>query len=250
MNEDELCKKRLLDLSKQANRKGIVLFSDFLNLNELNIYHQCERLLETGTQAFGGVDFAERQIIAFIPDALYYEWHYPIRIIKITPSHPKFAEKLGHRDILGAVMNLGMDRSKIGDIFIAKDEYFMICEENAADYFLMHLDKIKHTAVKTEYMEGNLVDLKPEFTVKDDIVASNRIDSIIACVYKLSRTQAAELIQSEKVYINGRVASNSAYRCKQDEVISVRGFGRFEFVSENGTTNKGRLKIRYRLYGI
>ena len=78
MNEQELCKKKLIDLSRQANRKGIVLFSDFLNLNELNIYHQNEKFFETKTEASGGVPFAERQIVAFIPDALYYEWTYPI----------------------------------------------------------------------------------------------------------------------------------------------------------------------------
>ena len=112
MNEQELCKKRLIDLSKQANRKGIVLFSDFLNLNELNIYRQSEKLFETKTESFGGVPYAERQIIAFIPDALYYEWDYPITALKITPTYPKFAEKLGHRDILGAIMKLGVDRCK------------------------------------------------------------------------------------------------------------------------------------------
>ena len=85
MNEQELCKKRLIDLSKQANRKGIVLFSDFLNLNELNIYHQCEKLFETKTESFGGIPYAERQIIAFIPDALYYEWNYPNAAIQIEP---------------------------------------------------------------------------------------------------------------------------------------------------------------------
>lgn len=63
MNEQELCKKKLIDLSRQANRKGIVLFSDFLNLNELNIYHQNEKFFETKTEASGGVPFAERQII-------------------------------------------------------------------------------------------------------------------------------------------------------------------------------------------
>ena len=51
MNEQELCKKKLIDLSRQANRKGIVLFSDFLNLNELNIYHQNEKFFETKTEA-------------------------------------------------------------------------------------------------------------------------------------------------------------------------------------------------------
>ena len=63
MNEQELCKKRLLDLSRQADRKGIVLFSDFLNLNELNIYHQCESEFATKTESFGGVSYAERQIL-------------------------------------------------------------------------------------------------------------------------------------------------------------------------------------------
>ena len=56
MNEQELCKKKLIDLSRQANRKGIVLFSDFLNLNELNIYHQNEKFFETKTEASGGAD--------------------------------------------------------------------------------------------------------------------------------------------------------------------------------------------------
>ena len=93
MNEQELCKKKLIDLSRQANRKGIVLFSDFLNLNELNIYHQNEKFFETRTEASGGVPFAERQIVAFIPDALYYEWQFPIAYLELVPSYPKFAEK-------------------------------------------------------------------------------------------------------------------------------------------------------------
>ena len=96
----------------RLTEKGIVLFSDFLNLNELNIYHQCESEFATKTESFGGVSYAERQIIAFIPDALYYEWTYPIAALKVEPAYPKFAEKLGHRDLLGSVMTLGIDRSK------------------------------------------------------------------------------------------------------------------------------------------
>ena len=108
MNEQELCKKRLIDLSKQADIKGIVTFSGFLNLNEQNIYHTSKTSLYTNTECFGGYDSAERQMIAFIPDALMYVWDYPIRCIHITPKYPKFAEKLTHRDVLGALMNLGI----------------------------------------------------------------------------------------------------------------------------------------------
>ena len=50
MNEQDLCKQKLIDLSKQANRKGIVLFSDFLNLNEQTIFHQNEKYYETRTE--------------------------------------------------------------------------------------------------------------------------------------------------------------------------------------------------------
>ena len=100
MNEQELCKKRLIDLSKQADRKGIVTFSTFLNLNEQNIYHTIQKELFTQVKLFGGYDGAERQMIAFIPDALCYEWEFPIICIEAHPQYPKYAEKLTHSCLL------------------------------------------------------------------------------------------------------------------------------------------------------
>ena len=181
MNEQDLCQKRLLDLSRQADRKGIVLFSDFLNLNELNIYHQSEKLFATRTECFGGIPCAERQMIAFLPDALYYDWEYPISALKITPAYPKFAEKLGHRDILGSLMQLGIDRCKLGDILVGEQEAYLLCEETVADYFAEHLEKIRHTLVKVE--PCSLCDLKvtQEFQSQDGIVTSDRIDAVIIC---------------------------------------------------------------------
>lgn len=248
MNEQELCKKRLIDLSKQANRKGIVLFSDFLNLNEQNIYHQCEKFFETKTESFGGVPCAERQIIAFIPDALYYEWNYPITALKITPTYPKFAEQLGHRDVLGAVMKLGVDRGKIGDIIIGEQDYYILCEESIADYFKENLDKIRHTIVTLETVRADELTIRQEFDEREGIVTSNRIDSILACVHKLSRSQASELIRSDKVFVNGKLTQNPTYTCKENDIVSVRGYGRFIYLAHYGETQKGRLKIRYQLY--
>ena len=249
MNEQELCKKRLIDLSKQANRKGIVVFSDFLNLNELNIYHQNEKFYECRTETFGGIEFAERQIVAFIPDALYYEWQYPIAALEIKPSYPKFAEKLGHRDILGALMNMGIDRSKVGDIILSEDRYFMICEDTMAQYFIDHLDKIRHTVVRLEEISAEELVSEQHFEEKEGIITSNRLDSLIACVYKFSRSQALEYLKNEKVFVNGQCIQNPSYHCKENEIVSVRGSGRFVFEKEYGETNKGRLKIRYKLYG-
>ncbi len=248
MNEQELCKKRLIDLSKQANRKGIVLFSDFLNLNELNIYHQSQKLFETQTESFGGVPYAERQIIAFIPDALYYEWNYPITALSITPVYPKYAEKLGHRDILGAIMKLGVERSKVGDIIIGDGVYHLLCVEGIADYFRQNLTKIRHTIVKLEACSPENLTVTENLEEKNGIISSNRLDAVLACVYKLSRSQALELFRQEKVFVNGRMTTNVTYTCHAGDIISLRGYGRFLYLSEYGETGKGRLKFKYSLY--
>lgn len=248
MDEQDLCKKRLIDLSKQANRKGIVLFSDFLNLNELNIYHQSEKFFETKTESFGGVPYAERQIIAFIPDALYYEWTYPITALKIIPTYPKFAEKIGHRDILGAFMKLGVDRGKIGDIIVGDEASYVLCEEGMMDYFKENLDKIRHTIVSLEHVPLENLKIHQELEEKDGIVSSIRLDAVLACVHKLSRSQASELIRSDKVFVNGKLTQNPTYNCKENDIISLRGYGRFIYMSNYGETNKGRLKIHFQLY--
>ena len=248
MNEDELCRKKLIDLSKQADRRGIVLFSTFLNLNEQNIYHQSGRFFATRTECFGGIPHAERQMIAFIPDALSYEWDYPIAALKISPAHPKFAEPFGHRDILGALMTLGVDRGKVGDIVIDDGNAFFLCEEGMADFFVENLEKIRHTAVKLKRIPPSGLSVRQEFTEQEGTVASTRLDSVLACVYRLSRSQAAELFRAEKVFVDGRMVLNPSHSCDDGSIISVRGYGRFLYQQTPGETKKGRLKIRYLLY--
>ena len=112
--EEFMLQKRLIELSKTAYRRGIVTYSDFLNLNELNILHTTPRSeFDTPYETYGGYNDSERQMAAFLPDALYYTHFYPIQILTIEPLQKKFAESLTHRDYLGAVLNLGIERSII-----------------------------------------------------------------------------------------------------------------------------------------
>lgn len=248
MNEQELCRKRLIDLSKQADRKGIVLFSDFLNLNELNIYHQNRSQFVVQTESFGGIPYAERQIIAFIPDALYYEWSFPITALKVSPAYPKFAEQLGHRDLLGAIMKLGVDRGKLGDILVGEDCSYILCEESMADYFIENLTQVRHTLVRLSSVSPEKITVRQEFEEKNGIVTSNRLDAVIACVHRLSRSQALNFIRAERVFVNGKLLQNPTYACQPGDIVSVRGYGRFIYDSSCGETGKGRLKFQYRLY--
>ena len=147
MNKEEsMLQKRLVELSRLAYNRRIVIFSDFLNLNELNILHTTPKdMFLSQYKTYGGYDLSERQMAVFLPDALYYDYEYPIQIIEVTPSSKRFAENLTHRDYLGALMNLGIERSKVGDIIvyvkglfdsnqISDDEISQVIDE-AADHY-------------------------------------------------------------------------------------------------------------------
>ena len=112
--EELMLQKRLIDLSKLAYQRSIVTFSDFLNLNELNILHTIPKTeLHASYVTFGGYDYSERQMVAFLPDALCYEYEYPISILKISPLQKKFSDNLSHRDYLGAILNLELNVAKL-----------------------------------------------------------------------------------------------------------------------------------------
>ena len=249
MNEQELCKKRLIDLSKQADIKGIVTFSDFLNLNEQNIFHTTQKELYTKAESFGGYEGSERQMIAFIPDALYYEFDYPIKCIRIIPKYPKFAEKLTHRDVLGALMNLGIERNRLGDILCLNDEYYVFCYEDIFPFIIGELSKIRHTMVDlSETMDYKHLQANISLEEHYDMIASNRIDCIIAKALRLSRSQASEFLSSEKVFINGKCITNCNQSCDNGAIISVRGKARFIFNDCNTTSKKGKLRVKFSFY--
>lgn len=277
MDEQELCKKRLLDLSNQAYYKGVVCFSDFLNLNELHIYHSLHREFSVPTESFGGYDGAERQMAAFIPDALSYahlqkvsatqgaagaqsggkrtpsdlpELKYPIGCIRIIPASPKYAEKLTHRDILGAAMHLGIERNRLGDIICRSEEYYLFCEQDIYPFLLEQLTKIRHTAVRTErYDQSNGIEtVSPNFEESSEMIASNRIDAIIARAYRLSRSESAALLAEDKIFVNGRRVSNCNESCNSGDIISVRGKGRFIFETADLLTKKGKLKVNFKYF--
>ena len=248
MEDEQLLKKRFLDLSKQADRKGIVTFSDFLNSNEQNIFHQVEQTLFCRYEMNGGYENAERQMVAFLPDALYYEWSFPYSCIKIEPAYPKFADKLSHRDILGAVMNLGIERVKTGDILLKDSVAYLFCADSVKDYILQELDRIKHTVVKVSETQLENFSIEPDFACLSGIITSNRLDAVVACICKVSRSMASSMIANGKVFIGGREVLHNTYVCKEKDVISVRSYGKYIFDTVSGETKKGRIKINYRQY--
>lgn len=247
--EEELLQKRLIELSKVAYQRNIITYSDFLNLNELHILHTTPKQdYYVPYNTFGGYDSSERQMVAFLPDALYCEPEYPMSVIQISPVQKKFADKLTHRDFLGTVLGLGIERSKIGDILVQEQDAFLFAHSSICDFIIRELSRIKHTTVLVNLVELDSFDYQPGYEEITGTVASVRLDSLLSIVYKESRSKLVGLIEGAKVYVNGKLITTNSYSPKEADIISVRGYGKFKYMGMISTTKKGRYYISIHKY--
>ena len=205
MEKEDLFEKRMMELGKKAYYRGILTFSDFLDLNQQNILHSLS-FRDTGikVETFGGYESAERQMAAFVPDALSYEQDYPISCIKIEPLSRKFSDDLTHRDYLGAILNLGIDRSKIGDVLTDQNCGYVFCHDSMADFLSEELSRIRHTSVRARKLSLEEPLPSPKREPVSGTVASPRLDSIIALAFGNSRSSIIGLIEGGKVFVNGK----------------------------------------------
>lgn len=243
--EELLIQKRIIELSKAAYFQNRITYTDFLNLNEQHIFYRSLKEISAVTyKIYGGYELAERQMVAFIPDALSFQVSYPIQVVKVSPSHKKFADTLTHRDFLGAILNLGIEREKTGDILIKDNEGYVFCQNHLADFLIQELRKVKHTNVTASLWEGENLHIEPDFVELNGTIASNRIDCILTMACKLSRTASTDLITSGNVFINGRQVISNNLPLKEEDIISVRGKGKYIFKEIAHTTKKGRIFVR------
>lgn len=247
--EELLLQKRLIELSKVAFQRGIVTYSDFLNLNELNILHTTPKQdFFSCYEVFGGYEFSERQMVAFIPDALCYEKEYPISVLKIAPTQKKFAEQLTHRDYLGAIMNLGIERCKIGDILLEGDTAVLFVHRALKQFVMDELYKIRHTSVVVTEVEEQDFFYQPNTKELKGTVSSLRLDSLISLAFASSRSKLVTYIENGKVFVNGKLITSNGYQIKENDIVSVRGLGRFQFKESLSQTKKGRYYVAIDLY--
>ena len=248
--EELLLQKRFVELSKTAFNRGIVMFSDFLNLNELNILHTTPKaMFSSRYETFGGYGLSERQMAAFLPDALYYEYQYPITALEIRPAAPKFAEALTHRDYLGAVMNLGIERSKLGDILTYEDAAVLFVKEELASYITEQLSRVRHTVVKTTVLPSFQEDYEPKYETIRGTVPSIRLDTVLSLAFPISRSKITDFIEGGRVFVNGRLITSNGYRLNSGDYISVRKMGRIMYEDIITGKKKGRFLISVRKYG-
>ena len=246
--DEQLLKKRISELAALCYQRDIRSYTDFLTLNEQTIFHSMKRTLPPVTWLMGGgYETAERKIVCFLPSYEDETADLPISILEAVPASPRFAEALTHRDFLGAIMNLGISRSCIGDILMNENGCFIFCLEKMAPFLIQELKMVRHTQVSCRPATQALA-AAPNCETVSGSVASPRLDSVISLVFKTSRSKTLPFIEGERVFIDGRLCISPGRQLKEGEIISVRGLGKFRYTGAGHQTKKGRLFVNAEKY--
>ncbi len=243
MNEHEQkTKKRFQELADRARQSGVYTYTSFHSSETAGLAYDAAD--ESEITMWGGTENSDRVVIRFgDPEKLFYEEDFPIRILCVRPKQEKYADKLTHRDFLGAILNLGIERDVVGDILVENSSAYFFVLEEMADYIRSNLERVRHTAVVCNTVDEVPPDCLPKLCEETVTVSSPRLDAIIAKVYHLSRGEAKALFDAEKIILNGKVCRNPETILKGDCRVSARGYGKLEYRGEEHTTKKGKTGI-------
>ena len=234
----EAAEKLLQSISFVENRNTVTKFlTNFeqVVLSQIVAYNYGDFKVEF----FGGFDDAERKKAKIISNE-YYDVDYDIVCLKAKFNN-KF-NKVEHRNILGAVHNLGINFNRFGDIIVLENEVYIFVDDEIADYIAMEFTKAGR--VNLDFQRVDLTEVKIEKKYEDfEIVSSSfRIDSIVAKITNKSRSKVKEFLEQDFIKLNHVILRNGEKTCTPDDIISIRKYGRY--VVKGYTQNKKSLKYR------
>ncbi len=245
LNEEErYLSVHIADMQRLAQKSGVPRFSAFLNEREAIV---AERAVRGSLCFYGGYEGAMRKVCGVLEGTyaqdLPPEDIFPVQAV--TFSFRK-SDRLTHRDFLGALLALGIDRKLLGDILVAEG-YAVVFLLDTAGQLVLGVDKIGKTGVTAE--SGITKPLPEQKTQKiETTVSSLRLDCIVSAAANTSRERSAALIRSGMVNADFSPCTNVSAEVKENTVISIRGSGRFRLTGISGETRKGRIRITIEKY--
>ena len=191
----------------------------------------------------GGCAEAERKKLILAPeeDACVSD------IVCLTARISDKFVQVKHPDVLGALMNLDLDRSQFGDLWVEPGRIVIYTSEELADYVCMNLTRIHKLSIRLERssMMYEPVVKKQVLTV---IVTALRLDCVIAGLCRMSRAKAQDWIRAQKVSVNHKILDECDFLCHNEDTISVRGYGRFVLKGQRGQTRSDRIVAEFEKY--
>ena len=253
MTENERFSALVCDKIRRTENAYMLTRTNFLNLAERSLATAICK--ENGAKPFfwGGFADAERTILFLLPDYMEADENFPAEednpLCLLHCKTPTGSKALTHRDYLGSLLSLGIEREIIGDILVRENGADIIILESIADYLLANYEKAGHVPLKCEIQPiDKLVPPEQKTITVRESVASVRLDSIISAVFGFSRTTACEHIAKGLVFVNDTQTEKPDAKLNIGDKIVVRGFGKAYFKEICGTTRKGRLSVLFEKY--
>ena len=244
--EQILNMRKVLDRIELVVNRRTIEVTDFMNPYERRLAKSIlNRFTDISYKELGGINEAERKVIMIYPE--YFNYHdidSPIKSLMIVAN----VGNLSHRDFLGGILNLGINREKIGDILIHEDYVQLVIKSEISEYILMNLTRVGRGKVKVR--EISLGELKPGSIEYKDIFAtvpSLRLDALMSSAWNLSRSISQGLVESKRVRVNWEPIERVSKDIEEGDIISVKGYGRFILNSIKGISKKGRVRVELRL---
>jgi RNA-binding protein YlmH len=247
--EERLEMARVIEGAQRALERTEPVWTDFFDprLRELavDILRQAP---EVRALSYGGHKKAERQRLVLIPSFYLTESIEPeLEFFRIRSDKQI---ELTHRDVLGAVIGLGIRREKIGDILIADQEVQIVVAREVAPAISQGLVDVGKAKVQVETIDPEELAIAPD-RVKEirTTVSSLRLDAVASLGYGVSRTRMAREIKGERLKINWRTIKDPDHPVQAGDVLSMRGRGRVMVYEVTGKSKKGRIGlILHRVY--
>ena len=244
--EHEILLSHLDDLARRTQKTGAA-YSRFLTPAEAAAAAQTFQNRRDVTLLLdGGFEGAERQMAVFLqPDWGSFEREEAMTALRLTYRKQ---DALSHRDILGALMALGIKRELLGDIE-AGNPGFLICTAQIAPYLLQNLDKAGRVGLKlTQIGFDELPARGIELEEWKDTVASLRLDAVAAAAFRLSRSEAVRAVETGLVQLNHEEVLSGVKAVRKGDLLSMRGKGRVHVVEAGGESRKGRIWVTFGKY--
>lgn len=156
---------------------------------------------------------------------------------------------LRHQDILGTLYSLNISDEMFGDVVIWNNRYFIIILSSIDNYIKSNLTSIKNS--KVDLIEKDpyyLKDYKQEYEECVIIVPSIRVDVIVSKIINSSRSNAFEKIKNGDIYLNYELLTKPTYMLKENDIFSIRKYGKYKFLGEINRTKKESLVVKYLKY--
>lgn len=241
MKEMELLQTKLDDGIRLSQKRP--WFLGFLSEEELAA---CEDFLrrrsDVHSQSYGGFSNAQRKILGLFPDYMGEPTPEDFPLSALT-FHYRNADVLSHRDFLGSFMALGVERSVIGDILPTSGSCITFVRREMEDYFIQNIKKIGRVGVTVTSGITEEPTVVQEFEPMTGVVASERLDCLVAFLCHTGRTKAADLITAGAVAKNHREILSVSERICEGDILSIRKHGKFRIDRLGPKTAKGRLAV-------